>query len=125
MPRSGRRRAAAAARRRRRTPNGPKTPRPACRPAPAPGAGAEPKLNAAAAGAGAGASGDRTPKHEGRLRRAENLSATALSPLSPKAGVDVAKDTDFLAGGLSGAGVAPNEIGTGVGAGGGRPASRR
>ena len=46
------------------------------------------------------------------------FGATFLSP-SPKAGVDVAKDTDFLAAGLSGAGVAPNEIGTGVGAGGG------
>ena len=43
----------------------------------------------------------------------------ALSPDNPKAGVDVAKDTDFLAGALSGAGVAPKEIGTGVGAGGG------
>ena len=47
------------------------------------------------------------------------FGATALSPLSPKAGVDVAKETDFLAADLSGAGVAPKEMGTGVGAGGG------
>ena len=51
-------------------------------------------------------------ERENKVKRGHDLAGRISCP---KAGVDVAKDTDFFAGALSGAGVAPKEIGTGDG----------